>query len=174
MTTATLRAPRSRKSAAPVSTSPVRIRSILVPTDFSDASTKALAYAAALAEQFEAKITLLYVNEPIAMPDFANSFPLAMENDTLISTFKENLERLVKKNLADPELVEKTIVRQGRAFHEITEAARTLKVDLIVISTHGYSGMAHAILGSVTERVVRHAPCPVLVVREHQHEIISG
>ena len=98
MTTATLRTPRPRKSVAPVTASPVRIRSILVPTDFSSASTKALAYAAALAEQFDAKITLLYVNEPIVMPDFANSFPLVMENDNLMASFKENLERLVKKN----------------------------------------------------------------------------
>jgi universal stress protein A len=174
MKTATLRTPRSTKSSAAVLTPFVRIRSILVPVDFSHPSLKALDYAVALAEQFDARITLLYVSEPVTMPDFAGSFPLAIENETLLAAFKEKLEALRKKNVHDPELIEKVVVRQGRAFHEITEAARTLKSDLIVISTHGYSGFSRAILGSVTERVVRRAPCPVLVVREHQHEIISG
>jgi nucleotide-binding universal stress UspA family protein len=57
-------------------------------------------------------------------------------------------------------------VRFGRSFHEIAAAARTLKADLIIISTHGYTGLKHAVLGSTTERVVRHASCPVLVVRQ--------
>jgi universal stress protein A len=174
MTTATLRTPRARKAHSSSVVGPaVRIRSILVPIDFSKASEKAFTYAVALAEQFEAKITLLYVYEPVTMPDFAGAFPLAIENDTMLATFKDKLQRLARK-AAGPELVEEVLVRQGRAHHEITEAARTLKADIVVISTHGYSGIAHAVLGSVTERVVRHAPCPVLVVREHQHEIISG
>jgi nucleotide-binding universal stress UspA family protein len=62
--------------------------------------------------------------------------------------------------------VEKVLVRFGRSFHEITEAARNRKADLIIISTHGYTGLKHAVLGSTTERVVRYAPCPVLVVRQ--------
>ena len=72
----------------------------------------------------------------------------------------------MKQAGVNPKLVEKLLVRFGRSYHEIAEAARTLKVDLIIISTHGYTGLKHAFLGSTTERVVRHAPCPVLVVRE--------
>ena len=63
-------------------------------------------------------------------------------------------------------MLEMVLVRFGRSFHEIAEAARTRKVDLIIISTHGYTGLKHAVLGSTTERVVRHAHCPVLVVRQ--------
>ena len=142
------------------------IKSILVPIDFSAPSKNALAYAVPFAEQFGAKLTLLNVVEPVATPDFAKSFPLAMENDQVMAECKRELERVVKQSGVSPRLVEKTLVRFGRSFHEIADAARTLKVDLIVIATHGYTGLKHALLGSTTERVVRHAPCPVLVVRE--------
>ena len=176
MRNATLKSRRGHRSKETV-TRPkraVRIRSILVPIDFSESSLKALDYAAALAEQFDAKLTLLYVNEPVATPDFATAFPLMMENDELIATCKTNLSNVATKNLIDGSRIEKVLVRQGRAYHEITEAARTLKVDVIVISTHGYTGLSHALLGSVAERVVRHAPCPVLVVRENEHEFITA
>lgn len=151
-----------------------KVKSILVPIDFSNASTKALTYAAALAEEFKAKLTLLYVIEPIAVPDFMASFPLALGNDELTETALARLGKFAGKAGLKTSLIEKTLIRRGRPFAEITDAARTLKVDLIVISTHGYSGISHALLGSVTERVVRVAPCPVLVVRENEHEFISA
>jgi nucleotide-binding universal stress UspA family protein len=89
-----------------------------------------------------------------------------MEDDRLMAAAKKELERATKAARIPRGTVEKLLVRFGRSFHEITEAARTRKVDLIIISTHGYTGMKHALLGSTTERVVRHAPCPVLVVRQ--------
>ena len=150
------------------------IKSILVPTDFSTPSKKALDYAVPFAERFGAKLTLLHVVEPVATPDFVNSFPLMMENDKVMAACKAQLQSLVKQKAIDPKLVEKTLVRQGRAFHEIADAARTLKVDLIIISTHGYTGLKHALLGSTAERVVRHAPCPVLVVREREREFVTN
>jgi nucleotide-binding universal stress UspA family protein len=146
--------------------SPLQIKSILVPLDFSPPSKKALGYAVEIARQFKARLTLLHVVEPVATPDFAASFPLAMENDELMATAKEQTERVVKECRVPRGIVEKVLVRYGRSFHEIAEAARTRKVDLILISTHGYTGLKHALLGSTTERVVRHAPCPVLVVRQ--------
>jgi universal stress protein A len=166
--------PLNRLKATPAKPKQVmRIQSILVPVDFSQPSLKALVYAAALAEQFDAKLTLLYVNEPTGMLDFAQGFPLMIDNDTLNVTCKARLADLAGKHSIEPAMVEKTLIRQGRPHHEITEAARTLKVDMIVISTHGYTGVTHAVLGSVTERVVRHAPCPVLVVREQEHDFVS-
>lgn len=167
------RMPRQpRVASAPKRRKKMTIGSILVPVDFSEPSLKALSYGAALAEQFHAKITLLYISEPLGLPDFTRSFPLAMENEELLQTCKDRLLRVSKKNVSNPKLIEKILVRQGRAHVEITDAARTLKVDLIVIATHGYSGVSHALLGSVTERVVQRAPCPVLVVREHEHEFV--
>jgi nucleotide-binding universal stress UspA family protein len=149
-----------------------RLKSILVPIDFSAESEKALAYAVPFARQFGARLTVLHVVEPVAMPDFARSFPLTIENDKVMAECKGHLQRIVKDLKIEPALMEKTLVRTGRSFNEIAEAARTLKADLIIISTHGYAGLKHALLGSTTERVVRHAPCPVLVVRSHEHEFV--
>jgi universal stress protein A len=152
----------------------IRIQSILVPLDFSAPSQKALDYAVAFAKLFGAKLALLHVVEPVATPDFANSFPLLTENDKVKAACEAKLEFLIRQKGIGAKLVEKTLVRQGRSYHEITEAARTLKADLIIISTHGYTGLKHALLGSTTERVVRHAPCPVLVVRPREHEFVGA
>jgi nucleotide-binding universal stress UspA family protein len=65
-----------------------------------------------------------------------------------------------------------TLLRTGQPHTEIVEAARELGADLIVLSTHGHTGLTHALLGSTAEKVVRHAPCPVLVVREKEHEFV--
>lgn len=142
-----------------------RTKSILVPLDFSPPSRKALDQAVSLARLFRAKLTLLHVVEPVATPDFTAAFPLAMENDQAMAATRRQLEGLVLSARIPRGLVEKLLVRFGRSFHEITEAARTRKVDLIVIATHGRTGLKRALLGSTTERVVRHAHCPVLVVR---------
>ena len=144
------------------------IKSILVPIDFSASSRTALAYAVSFAEQCGARLTLLNVVEPAATPDFAKSFPLALEDDKTRAACKRQLDMLLAQQAIEPKRVERTLVRQGRSFHEIAEAARTLKVDLIIIATHGYTGLKHVLLGSTAERVVRHAPCPVLVVRERE------
>jgi nucleotide-binding universal stress UspA family protein len=163
---------RSAETKAGLMPALLHIKSVLVPLDFSPSSEKALAYAVAFARQFGAKLTLLHVVEPVATPDFADSFPLVMENDKVKGECQRHLERVQRDLQIEPKLVEKVLVRHGRSFHEIADAARTLKADLIIISTHGYTGLKHALLGSTTERVVRHAPCPVLVVREREHEFV--
>jgi universal stress protein A len=155
----------TKRTKATASLLPLRTKSILVPLDFSPSSKKALDYAVTFARQFKAKLTLIHVVEPVATRDFAASFPLAMESDKLVAAARNDLERAVKAARIPSSTVEKILVRCGRSFHEIAEAARTRKVDLIIMSTHGYTGLKHALLGSTTERVVRHAPCPVLVVR---------
>jgi nucleotide-binding universal stress UspA family protein len=147
----------------------LKVNSILVPVDFSESSTKALDYALSFAAQFGAKLTLLYVVEPVATPDFA-AFPLAMEDDKVAASARKKLQSLCDARGVASGTVEKLLVRQGRAFHEIAEAARTLKSDLVIIATHGFTGMKHALLGSTAERVVRHAPCPVLVVRQRERQ----
>jgi nucleotide-binding universal stress UspA family protein len=141
-----------------------RLQSILVPIDFSDESTRALRFASALAGPAGAKLMLLHVVEPIGTPDFVY-YPMLMENERVVRTARERLEQLrVEAGIQSAQLGG-LLVRNGVAFHEITGAAKLLKIDLIVIATHGYTGLKHILLGSTTERVVRHAPCPVLVVR---------
>lgn len=133
---------------------------------------KALSYAASFARQFGAKLTLLHVVEPVATPDF-KAFPLVIEDAKVMARCKNRLDELVKERGIDQQTIERTLVRDGRSYNEIADAARTLKADLIIISTHGYTGLKRALLGSTTERVVRYAPCPVLVVREHERDFVQ-
>ena len=149
----------------------LKIKTILVPIDFSKASKKALVYAVKMAEQFGSKIILVNVVEPVATPDFAYH-PLMLETDKMKAAAKEQLSLLCREARLPARMVEKTLVRYGTPFAEITNAARTLKVDLIIITTHGHTGLKHVFLGSTAERVVRHAPCPVLTVREKEHEFV--
>jgi nucleotide-binding universal stress UspA family protein len=148
----------------------IRVKDILVPTDFSEYSRKALRYAVSMAEQFGARLMLLHVVEPIAVPEFIS--PLVMENDKVMQAARAKLDWLRKQEAIDARLISRTLVRIGKPFQEIADAARSLKVDLIIVATHGYTGMKHALLGSTAERVVRHAPCPVLTVREGEREIV--
>lgn len=161
-----VKAPKAASRAARSTIVPPVIKSILVAIDFSDPSRKALIYAASVAKVFKAKLTLLHVVEPVPAPDFSEAFPLAIENEQLMLTSKAQLETVLKDARIPDSAVEKTLVRFGRSFNEIAAAARERKVDLIIIATHGYTGLKHVLLGSTTERVVRHASCPVLVLRQ--------
>lgn len=151
----------------------LHIRSILVPVDFSEPSNVALRRAASFARMFGAKLTLLHMVEPIVAPDLPYSCPLLMDMTEIVAQSKLRLERLARKQVKDATLIAKTMVVQGRSFQGIADTARTHKSDLIIISTHGYTGLKHMLLGSTTERVVRHAPCPVLVVR-HDGGAMTG
>jgi nucleotide-binding universal stress UspA family protein len=152
---------------------PFRLKKILVPTDFSDCSKKALAYAVPLAEQHHAEIVLLFV---APSPAYAGGeygiIDCSALNAELCATGQKRLEELVVDAIQNKVPTE-TIVRAGSATAEIVNVAETLPADMIVISTHGYSGLKHVVLGSVAEHVVRHAPCPVLVVREKEHECLA-
>jgi universal stress protein A len=136
---------------------------ILVPTDFSDPSKRALKYAARFAAQFGSKVTLIHVIEPVMSADFT-TFPLALDEEKVVENARQRLLHLGKANL-DGTSLEAAVVRSGNPFHEITEAARELDVDLIILATHGYTGIKRALLGSTAERVVRYAQCAVMTVR---------
>ncbi len=144
----------------------VELNKILVPIDFSDHSRKALQYAIPFARKFNASIDLIYVVEPTVYPaDFSFGqvgFP-AIE-DELRKRGAEELDELIKKDIAK-QVPAKRAVRTGKAFYEILLYAREEKIDFIIIATHGHSGIEHALFGSTAEKVVRKAPCPVLVVR---------
>src|SRR5437660_183779 len=143
------------------------IRRILAPTDFSDAATPAVRYAAELADKFAAELVLLHVVQDLALvlPDAVMPTPLpAADLDQLTASAKAGLANSVTR-LDLARLNPRTEVRFGSPAAEIDEAAKELAADLIVVSTHGRTGLAHLLLGSVAEKVIRYAPCPVLVVR---------
>jgi len=152
----------------------IDLRRVLVPTDFSKHSDSALTYAAAFASRFEAEVHLLHVVQDLAVfiPDMITVAPPIMPTlEQLTAAVQTAFERVLKdQRLAG--LKVQTAVREGAPFYEIVRFARELDVDLIVMGTHGHRGLAHVLLGSVTEKVVRKAPCPVLTVRHPEHEFV--
>src|SRR5215218_8713131 len=145
----------------------VTFRRILAPTDFSGSSAPAVRYAAELAEKFGAELILLHVIQDLALvlPDAVMPTPLPTADlDQLTASAKVALQNQIAA-LGLERFNPKAEVRFGSPAGEIDAAAKDLGADLICVSTHGRTGLAHLLLGSVAEKIVRHAPCPVLVVR---------
>ena len=140
------------------------LRQILVPIDFSPNARKALRYAIPLAAQFGAKITLLHVVEPVVYP---TEMAIVVTNEKVsLGSARKHLAALGKKFLPE-KLRGKILVLGGQPPFEIADAAREIKADLIVLTTHGYTGIKRVLLGGTAERIIRHAPCPTLTVRVH-------
>ena len=141
----------------------MKIEHILIPLDFSDHSKRALEYAAALRGKFPAQVTLLHVIEPfVGYGAELSIIPANLDID------REDGAEARLKELAvtfGGDVVVNTVCLRGKPWHVICDWAADNKVDLIVMPTHGYSGLLHLWLGSVAERVVQKAPCPVLVIR---------
>jgi nucleotide-binding universal stress UspA family protein len=150
----------------------LHLKKILVPHDFSPPSRKAFAYAYCFAKAFGSRITLLHVLEPAASPSFMERPGTAAFSKKERASAEKNLRMLLSSAEVGGLKETQSVLRTGIASHEIVEAAKELDVDLIVIATHGYTGWKHFCIGSTAERVVRTAPCPVLVVREKEHEFI--
>jgi len=152
----------------------IDLKKILVPIDFSEHSRKALQYAIPFAQQFGASIDLVYVVEPTVYPaDFSFGqvgFP-AIE-DELRKRGAEELDDLIRKDIGK-RVPAKRAIRTGKAFYEILLYAKEEKIDFIVIATHGHTGIEHALFGSTAEKVVRKAPCPVLIVRTGEREFVK-
>jgi nucleotide-binding universal stress UspA family protein len=152
---------RSRVSTAPAG---VKLQNILVPTDFSPASMMALDFAASLAAGRGGRVVLLHVIEPVVVSPEFSAYAVLNDPDKLAAAARDQLQKIAPQHGLDAGTLERTIVRFGTPFHEITRAAELMRADLVVIATHGYTGLKHVLLGSTAERVVRHARCPVLVV----------
>ena len=142
------------------------IKRILVPIDFSEHSKNALQYAISHAKQFGAELILIYVVEPTVYPadlSFGQvAFP-SFENE-LRERAKKELDELAKTQVGKRVRV-RTMIRTGKPFLEIIDTSHEERADLIIIATHGHTGVEHLIFGSTAEKVVRKARCPVLVVR---------
>jgi universal stress protein A len=150
--------------------SPLQVKRILVAVDFSPASRNAFGHALTLARYFQSELMVLYVVPPAPIRAFAEieGVPPCLETD--LSSGEKNLRTLTASARTQGIKNTKASVRIGVPSHEIVEAAKDGNFDLIVIATHGYTGWKHFCIGSTAERVVRAAPCPVLVVREKEHE----
>ena len=150
----------------------IKIEKILFPTDFSEHSKHAFGYALSFAKEYGARLYMLHVVEDVQylanaymfdvpiMPSFAD-----MEQSRL-----KEMQEFVDRETADEAVEVEKMIRHGRPFIEIIQTARDESVDLIVIATHGRSGLEHVFFGSTAEKVVRKAPCPVLSIRLPGHE----
>lgn len=145
----------------------MKINKILVPIDFSDYSKSALRYAVNFAKLFNAEILLIYVVEPVIYPPDFSMGQIAIP--TVATEFderaREELNKLAKNEIPQ-EIRVTTLIKSGKPFVEIIDTASEADVDLIIIATHGHSGVEHILFGSTAEKVVRKAPCPVLTLRE--------
>lgn len=152
---------------------PARIKTILVPLDFSRASTKALDHAVQVARKFEATIHLVHVQAPDEAAPIAGAGHLLRECAESITFLQERLAKAHRKHVPSfwPENCH---VRSGQAYHEVCELAREIGADLIVLATRGHTGLKRILLGSTAERVVRFAPCPVLIVRARKGKAARG
>jgi len=151
----------------------IKIERVLVPTDFSDYSELALQYGVSFCREYGAEMILLHVLEDPFYPATGASFGFDMSDffTRMEAETRSRLEEIVSSEAARDIKIQPMIVR-GTPFLEIIRVAKERDVDMVVLATHGRTGLAHVLMGSVTEKVVRKAPCPVLVVREAQHEFI--
>jgi nucleotide-binding universal stress UspA family protein len=150
------------------------LKTILVPTDFSEASESALDFGKAMAGAFGASLHLVHVMEDLLAHAWAAEIYVASMPQLRDEIEKESRQRLGQMLTGD-ELREFRVVTTllaGNPFLEIIRYAKAQNVDLIVMGTHGRGAIAHMLLGSVAEKVVRKAPCPVLTVREAQHQFV--
>lgn len=151
----------------------MQIRSILLPTDFSECGNYALAYATSLARTFGSSILCIHVIEPmvptVGYSGMTEPLPIADISDQLENSAERELPKLAEREDCAGLEVEELIVH-GEAASEIVRVATERKVDLIVVSSHGRTGLGRILFGSTAEAVVRHAPCPVLVVKPPPEE----
>lgn len=152
----------------------IELKRICVPIDFSEESEHALRYALTFAEQFKAELHLLHVVQDI-VPTVPEPGLAILPTDEIVRSLEKGAEEGLA-SLPSAEWAGKIgivrAVRHGVPFHEISQYAKQADIDLLVIATHGRTGLAHFLLGSVAERVVRSSPCPVLTVRHPEHEFI--
>jgi universal stress protein A len=148
----------------------IEIRTILAPTDFSAHAEGALRYACGLAGRLGATLHLLHAlpdvvpvgPDPMLVPTFPPEYYQEAEARSL-----ESLRRAIPPGCDRPEQV-KMAVRWGDPVDAVVAYASERHIDLIVIATHGRTGLSHVLLGSVAERIVREAPCPVLTIRDRK------
>ena len=152
----------------------IKLKKILYPTDFSESSLEAMKYAVSFARDYKARLILMHVvneqifSEGLNLPRLAA--PEALEQE-LVAEAGRQMRTLIPADVRAGVDVEHVILR-GMPFLEIIRYAKANEIDLIVIGTHGRSGMEHIIFGSTAEKVVRKAPCPVLSVKPPQHVFV--
>jgi len=151
----------------------IRLQKILLPTDFSKYSAASTKYACELAAKFDAELHLLHTLEThlASTPNFGFGLDLPKYVSESKAAAEKSLAGILDPKWSEARTVVKAMV-EGSPKTEIIAYARKHQIDLIVLSTHGRTGLAHVLMGSVAESVVRTAPCPVLTVRPEGHQFV--
>jgi universal stress protein A len=163
--------PGERHLAPVIGTSGIKLNRILVPVDFSDSSRKALQYAVSFARLFKAEILLLHVVQslPAAMPGLVGEG--VIQGAELREEGTKHLALWCKTVKEQVPAVAR--IEDGNPAEVIARVARDSESDMIIVATHGRTGLERLLLGGTSKKVVRVAPCPVLVVREQEHDFLT-
>ncbi len=153
----------------------IQLRKILVPTDFSEFSQPALTYGCAIAARFDAQLHLLHVvPDPAMLVPESHAFSveaMQAQSAALVADARQQIEQLPPDGWDNGQPIARE-VRTGAVFLEIIGYAREHEIDLLVIGTHGRTGLMHVLMGSVAEKIVRKSPCPVLTVKPKGHQFV--
>jgi nucleotide-binding universal stress UspA family protein len=151
----------------------INLQRILLPTDFSEYSAAATSYACEFTDRFDADLHVVHILQllPTTTPTFAGGLAWNKFMHESRDAAAESLATLLPDEWVQRHRVFTTVLA-GTPFLEIVRYAKDNDIDMIVMGTHGHSGLAHMLMGSVAERVVRKAPCPVLTVRPEGHQFV--
>ena len=151
----------------------IQIKRVLLPTDFSEFAQPAADYAREFVERFQAQLHLLHVLETqVTTTQFVMGLTIPERIEESAAEATDHLKKIYDDQWSrEHSLVYGTA--HGPPFVQIVQYARDNQIDLIIMGTHGRTGLPHVFIGSVAERVVQHAPCPVLTVRPQGHQFVS-
>ena len=154
----------------------MRFRKILVPSDFSQASQHALHYAIGFAKCFNTQLRLLHVTEDLPVLSYVDyeGFDLSQFSVRIREDAEKEFERLLRETPDLGDLRTTTAIQSGVPYMAIINEAKEQDCDLIILATHGRSGLGHFLMGSVAEKVVRNSPCPVLTVKMPEFQFESA
>jgi universal stress protein A len=154
---------RSRRKA-------IAIKRILVPLDGSEHAVKALHYAIQFAQCYGARIDTVRIVEPTVYPDGSTIPQHRYNQDEVALKMAQTQSKKIAGKLIPEGVTWRNHVLKGNPYAEIVGLAAKQKTDLLLITTHGHTGLQRFLLGSAAEKIIRHAPCPVMVVRDEEHD----
>ncbi len=147
----------------------MQVKRILVPVDFSENSNKILQYGIFVAKQFEAQIDVVFVAQ--TFHDYSEFFephmPIIQFEEDLVASARERMDSFLSENM-DASMACDSNILVGDVAEEILELIHTLNIDMVVMGTHGYKGIEKILFGSVAEKIVKMASCPVLTVNPYK------
>ena len=152
----------------------IALKNILVATDFGEAADAALAYGRELARTFDSTLHVLNVADDVFVRLGGDAYVAVLPEmqQGIEEAARTHLDALLVDNDPHPIRVKKAVLTSSATAAAVVQYARDMTIDLIIIGTHGRGAVAHLLMGSVAERVVRTAPCPVLTVRHPEHEFV--